>query len=76
MEDRSTVLDRGRWVIPLSVLAAGLFLLFGVFLGTHGIRNVAIEKGHAEWFLRDGSAEWRWKECPTCVGEKKAGDAK
>ena len=37
----------------------------GVEVGTASTRTEAVEKGHAEYYIKDHSKKWRWKPAAT-----------
>jgi hypothetical protein len=56
------------WLVPLVFCMLVFFL--GVLMGAEArkakFQEAAVEKGHAEWYIKDHHQEWRWKE----IGDK------
>lgn len=47
-------------LIVAVILIAGLSVLAGAGFAFQSWRKEAVEKGHAEWYVKDHIQEWRW----------------
>ncbi len=71
-DEKSDEKDTNPKVIPtlVAIGTLALGLLLGMALDENKFTEVAVERGHAEWYIEDHEREWRWKKCDFCAPMK------